>query len=223
MSRFNTFPKGGIHPTDYKEATCNKEIQNASLAGTVTVALSQHIGAPCECLVKKGDMVEEEQLIGKSGGFVSANIHSPVPGEVKEIKKIFLPNGIAVDAVVIEMQGEFKRLGKESSNADWRNLDNEQLIAKVSEMGIVGQGGATFPTHVKLTLPKGKSCETFIINAVECEPYLTADHRIMLEKGDEILEGIRIIQKLLSPLKTVIGIEANKMDAVEHLQKTLQR
>ena len=218
MSRFNTFPKGGIHPTDYKEATCNKEVQNASLAGTVTVPLSQHIGAPCECLVKKGDMVEEEQLIGKSGGFVSANIHSPVPGEVKEIKKIFLPNGIAVDAVVIEMQGEFKRLGKESPSVDWSGMDNEQIIARIAEMGIVGQGGATFPTHVKLTLPKGKSCETFIVNAVECEPYLTADHRIMLEKGNEILEGIRIIQKILSPLKTVVGIESNKMDAVEHLQ-----
>ncbi len=218
MSRFSTFPKGGIHPQDYKEATCNKEIQNASLSSIAVVPLSQHIGAPCECLVKKGDLVEEEQVIGKAGGFVSANIHSPVPGEVKEIKKIYLPNGIAVDAVVIEMQGEFKRLGKETSPRDWNSMSNEEIAAKISEMGIVGQGGATFPTHVKLSLPKGKVCETFIINAVECEPYLTSDHRVMLEKADEVLEGIRIVQRLLAPGKTVIGIEANKMDAVEHLQ-----
>jgi len=218
MSRFKTFPKGGIHPTDYKEATCNKEIQNASLSSIAIVPLSQHIGAPCECLVSKGDLVEEEQIIGKSGGFVSANIHSPVPGEVKEIKKIYLPNGMAVQAVVIEIQGEFKRLGKNIEPRDWTSLSNEEILEKISEMGIVGQGGATFPTHVKLSLPKGKNCDTFIINAVECEPYLTSDHRIMLEKGAEVLEGIQIMQRLLSPLKTVVGIEANKLDALELLQ-----
>jgi electron transport complex protein RnfC len=221
MSRIKTFPKGGIHPTDYKEATCNKEVQNASLTSTAIVPLSQHIGAPCECLVKKGDLVEEEQIIGKSGGFVSANIHSPVPGEVIEIKQIFLPNGMAVEAVVIEVKGEFKRLGKESLLHDWRVMTNEEISSKIAEMGIVGQGGATFPTHVKLTLPKGKSCETFIINAVECEPYLTSDHRVMLEKGSEVLEGIQIMQRLLSPLNTIIGIESNKMDAVTLLQSLI--
>jgi len=217
MKRLNTFPKGGIHPTDHKEATCHKSIQNASLSGTAVIPLSQHIGAPAECLVKKGDVVEEEQLLGRSGGFVSANIHSPVPGEVKEIKTIYLPNGIPAQAVVIEMQGEFSRLGKETVSQEWDSLSEEELTAKVSEMGVVGQGGATFPTHVKLVVPKGKSCETFIINAVECEPYLTSDHRVMLEKGSEVLEGIRILQKILKPGRTVIGIEANKMDAVEHL------
>ncbi len=125
---------------------------------------------------------------------------------------------MAVQAVVIEMQGEFKRLGKNIEPRDWSGLGNDEISAKIAEMGIVGQGGATFPTHVKLSLPKGKTCETFIINAVECEPYLTSDHRIMLEKGPEILEGIQIMQRLLSPLKTVIGIEANKLDAFEHLQ-----
>ncbi len=217
MKRFNTFPKGGIHPRDCKEATCEKAIQNASMSSIAVVPLSQHIGAPAECLVKKGDTVEEGQLIGQSGGFVSANIHSPVPGEVKEIKNIYLPNGISTPAVVIEMQGEFSRLGKETPVNSWEEKSVEELTAKISEMGIVGQGGATFPTHVKLAVPKGKTCEVFIVNAVECEPYLTSDHRIMLEKGREVLEGVKIIQKILNPQRTVIGIEANKMDAVEHL------
>ncbi len=223
MKRFNTFPKGGIHPRDCKEATCEKAIQNASMSSTAVIPLSQHIGAPAECLVKKGDTVEEGQLIGQSGGFVSANIHSPVPGEVKEIKNIFLPNGISTPAVVIEMQGEFSRLGKEVPRNSWEEKSIEELTAKISEMGIVGQGGATFPTHVKLSVPKGKTCEVFIINAVECEPYLTSDHRVMLEKGKEVLEGIRIMQKILQPRRTVIGIESNKMDAVEHLTSLISQ
>ena len=217
MKRLNTFPKGGIHPRDCKEASCDKAIQNASMSSTAVIPLSQHIGAPSECLVKKGDTVEEGQLLGRSGGFVSANIHSSVPGEVKEIKNIYLPNGISTPAVVIEMQGEFSRLGKEIPAISWEGLSTEELSAKISEMGIVGQGGATFPTHVKLAVPKGKSCEVFIINAVECEPYLTSDHRVMMEKGKEVIEGIRIIKKILKPQRTVIGIESNKMDAVEHL------
>ena len=217
MKRFNTFPKGGIHPRDCKEASCDKAIQNASMSSTAVIPLSQHIGAPSECLVKKGDTVEEGQLLGRSGGFVSANIHSPVPGEVKEIKNIYLPNGISTPAVVIEIQGEFSRLGKEVAPVSWESMSTEELTAKIAEMGIVGQGGATFPTHVKLALPKGKTCEVFIINAVECEPYLTSDHRVMMEKGKEVLEGIRIIQKTLNPVRTVIGIESNKMDAVEYL------
>ena len=223
MKRLNTFPKGGIHPRDCKEATCEKAIQNASMSSTAVVPLSQHIGAPAECLVKKGDTIEEGQLLGKSGGFVSANIHSPVPGEVKEIKNIYLPNGISTPAVVIEMQGEFSRLGKEVPHNSWEGMSVEELTGKISEMGIVGQGGATFPTHVKLAVPKGKVCEVFIINAVECEPYLTSDHRVMLEKGKEVLEGIRIIQKILSPQRTVIGIESNKMDAVEHLSSLVSQ
>ena len=223
MKRFNTFPKGGIHPRDCKEATCDKAIQNASMSSTAVIPLSQHIGAPAECLVKKGDTVEEGQLIGQSGGFVSANIHSPVPGEVKEIKNIFLPNGISTPAVVIELQGEFSRLGKEVPRNSWEEKSIEELTAKISEMGIVGQGGATFPTHVKLAVPKGKTCEVFIINAVECEPYLTSDHRVMLEKGSEVLEGIRIMQKILMPQRTVIGIESNKMDAVEHLSSLISQ
>ena len=223
MKRLNTFPKGGIHPRDCKEASCDRAIQNASMSSTAVIPLSQHIGAPSECLVKKGDTIEEGQLLGKSGGFVSANIHSSVPGEVKEIKNIYLPNGISTPAVVIEMQGEFSRLGKEISPESWEDLSNEELTGRISEMGIVGQGGATFPTHVKLAVPKGKNCEVFIINAVECEPYLTSDHRVMMEKGPEVLEGIRIIQKILNPQRTVIGVEANKMDAVEHLSSLISQ
>ncbi len=221
--KFKTFPRGGIHPKDYKRATNQKAIRSAAIPNVVVVPLSQHIGIPCTCLVQKGDEVKEEQLIGESGGFVSANVHSPVPGVVEEIKKIYLPTGMAVDAVVIAVRGEAKFSGySERVQEDWSSLSNEDIIARIIDMGIVGQGGATFPAHVKFSLPKGTRCETFIINAVECEPYLSSDHRIMLEKGKEVLEGVKILQRLLSPDSTVIGIEANKMDAVKYLQRLIK-
>ncbi|MDC7224135.1 MAG: electron transport complex subunit RsxC, partial [Spirochaetales bacterium] len=209
----------GIHPPGGKGLTESKEIRTAALPPIAVIPLSQHIGAPAECLVQPGDTVQEEDMIGKAAGFVSANIHSSVPGTVKEIREIFLPNGMKSQAVAIELSGEFSRLGKESQKDDWKTMDNDAIRRRISDNGIVGMGGATFPTHVKMSLPEGKVCEYFIINAVECEPFLTSDHKLMLTQADEILEGIEIVRKLLNPEKVIIGIEANKMDAARLLEE----
>ena len=219
MKYVKTFPKGGIHPPDMKQLSKDGSIVNAIIPPISRVPLSQHIGSPSECVVTAGDEVQEEMLIGKSTGFISANVHSPVPGVVKKIEPILLPTGVSSQAVVIEFQGEFNRIGKQHEKQIWDNLEKEQLIRKVLDMGIVGMGGATFPTHVKFTVPRQKKAEYFVVNGVECEPYLTADYRLMLEKTAEILTGIRIIQKILGVSKTFIGIELNKPDVIEIMTK----
>lgn len=219
MKPIQTFPKGGIHPPDMKHLSKDEKIVNAIIPPISKIPLSQHIGSPAECLVSPGDEVQEEMLIGKSTGFISTNIHSPVPGVVKKIEEILLPSGAASKAVVIEFQGEFNRIGKQHEKQDWNALRKEQLVQKVLEKGIVGMGGATFPSHVKYTVPRQKHAEFFVVNGVECEPYLTADYRIMLEKTEELFIGIKIAQKMLGVKKTYIGIEINKPDAIEIMTK----
>lgn len=219
MKNVKSFSKGGLHPHDMKHLAKSGKIVNAAIPPVSVVPLSQHIGSPSECLVAVGDKVQEEMLIGKSTGFISANIHSPVPGVVKKIDSVILPTGISSTAVVIELQGEFNRLGKKHDQQKWEQYDKDYLVKKVLEMGVVGMGGATFPTHVKLTVPRQKKVEYFLVNGVECEPYLTADYRVMLERTAEILEGIRIVQKILNQHKTYIGIEINKPDAIELMAK----
>jgi len=223
MQELKTFPKGGVHPLGYKKLSCNEKIKNAPLPAEASIPMSQHIGKPAECIVKPGDEVREGMLIGRSQGFVSANIHSPIPGVVKEIKTYFLPNGIKTQAVVIELQGEFDRSGKGGKPSEWRKLDKKRLNEMIAENGIVGLGGATFPTHVKYMVKEGSSIDYLIINGVECEPFLTADHRLMLEKTDEILEGIEIVQKIVSAKEVLIGIEMNKPDAVQVIQERIHK
>lgn len=223
MKLLKTFPKGGVHPHDHKSPTDELETRNAAVPSRSIIPLSQHLGSPAECVVKPGDTIREETLIGKATGFVSTNIHSPVPGTVKELREIYLPNGARTQAVVVELSGEFDRLGKKRDEYEWENLSKEELLALVSEMGVVGMGGATFPIHVKYTLPKGAKVEAFIVNGAECEPYLTADHRLMVEKTAEIVEGARIAAKILSPGAVYIGIEANKPDAIRAMEATVER
>ena len=218
MKKFRSFSRGGIHPPGLKEYTSDKPIRNAPLPAIAVVPFSQHIGAPAKPLVAPGDHVEEAQMIGEPAGFISASVHSPIPGIVKEIKSLYLPSGMKTDAAVIELDGEFSRLGKPHNRRDWTLLSNDEILDLIKNHGVVGQGGATFPTNVKFTVPKGRSCEVFLVNAAECEPYLTADHRLLLENTDDIIEGIRIVKKLLNPKRVIIGIEANKMDAVEVLK-----
>ena len=217
MNKFRSFARGGIHPPGGKGFTSNKPIRNAPLPAIAVVPFSQHIGAPSKPLVEPGDHVEEAQMIGEPAGFISASVHSPIPGIVKEITSIYLPSGIKTDAAVIELDGEFSRLGKPHSIRDWTVMENNEILEVLKQHGVVGQGGATFPSHVKFSVPKGRSCEVFLVNAAECEPYLSADHRVMLENTDDIIEGIRIIKKLLNPQRVIIGIEANKQDAIEVL------
>lgn len=222
MMRKLTFPLGGIHPVERKSATRNKPSANAIIPARCIVPLQQHIGAPAEALVAKGDQVGEGMLIGRAKGFVSANVHAPVPGTVKEIRSIYLPNGVRTDAVIIELEGEFDRLGKSSPRRDWSALSGTQIMDLIRENGIVGMGGATFPTHVKFTLPKGHRCEFLILNGTECEPYLSADHRLMVERSVEVIEGLQIVARLLEPDHVWIGIETNKPDAIAAMQAAVK-
>jgi electron transport complex protein RnfC len=221
MKNSNTFPKGGIHPRGNKQLSAHSTIRNAVIPSTSIIPLQQHIGSPPECLVQVGDQVKEGMLLAKSTGFISSNIHSPVPGEVTEIRDVFLANGFRSPAVVVELAGEFDALGKKQAKREWTGMNGKELLDLIRENGIVGLGGATFPSAVKLTIPKQKKVEAFVINGVECEPYLTADYRLMLEKTEEILEGIRIVHKILKPDMVFFAIELNKPDAIEVMTKAL--
>lgn len=219
MKSLRTFSKGGVHPADHKELTNKLEIVNAAIKGTLIIPMSQHIGAPAECLVNVGDEVKEGMLIGKAAGFVSANIYCSVPGVVKEIKDIYLANGMKTKAVVIETSGNFEQLRLGSEKNEWQDLTSKEIIDKIAEAGIVGLGGATFPVNVKYMVPPGSKVETLVINGVECEPYLTADHRLMLEKTENIFQGIRIIAKALNAQRICVGIEENKPDAIAKMEE----
>jgi Na+-translocating ferredoxin:NAD+ oxidoreductase subunit C len=218
MKGLYTFRKGGVHPPGRKGLSSGKPIRNALLSSLFIVPLSQHLGKPAECTVSVDDEIREGMLIGKASGFISSSVHAPVPGTVKEIREVFLPNGVKSIAVVIEMAGEFDQLGKEIPREDWEKLSIEELFSRVSDNGVVGLGGATFPSHVKFSVPKGKQAEYFVLNGVECEPYLTADHRIMLERTDAVIEGLKIIKKMTSAQKLAVGIEINKVDAIDAMR-----
>ncbi|MBK5195290.1 MAG: electron transport complex subunit RsxC [Proteiniphilum sp.] len=211
-----TFRIGGIHPKENK-FSAGRAIQPIAIPDQVIIPLSQHIGAPCQPVVKKGDKVKAGTLIGKAVGFVSANIHSSVSGTVLKIDKALDASGYKRDAVFIKVEGDEWETSVDRSEALVREctLTPKEILDKIAAAGIVGMGGATFPTHVKLTPPPGKKAEVLIINAVECEPYLTSDHQLMMEKTDEIMIGITIVMKALNVQKAIIGIENNKRDAIE--------
>ncbi|MBN2618736.1 MAG: electron transport complex subunit RsxC [Spirochaetales bacterium] len=220
--KLKSFPKGGIHPPHRKNRVYSSDDLNASLPKIAVIPLSQHIGAPAKCVVNVGDIVKEDDLLGEATGFVSSNIHASVPGEVIEIKDQFLPSGRVSKAVVIETKGEFSRLGKDLDKYTWEDLSNAELIQIVKDAGIVGMGGATFPTHVKLTLPDNVKLKHLIINAAECEPYLTSDHVLMLECSNEITEGLKILKKILDPEYIQVGMEINKEDAGDKLTESFK-
>ena len=213
-----TFPIGGIHPPEFK-LTSNEPIRQLPVPQSVTIPIAQHIGAPAEILVKKGDNVKTGQLIASINGFVSSNIHSSVSGTVSKIDTILDTTGYRQTAVFIDTTDDnwIDTIDRSPDLVKENYHSSEEITEKCREAGIVGLGGATFPSHVKLTVPSGKKCNILIINGVECEPYLTSDHRLMLEKGEEILVGITILMKALGVEKAMIGIENNKKDAIEHL------
>ncbi len=215
-----TFAKGGVHPVENK-FSADKAIETLPIPEQVAVPISQHIGAPAKILVKKKDTVKVGQIIAESGGFISANIHSPVSGTVLKIDNIFDSTGYKKQAVIIKVEGDEwdENIDRSPELKKDIDIDSAAIIEKVQNAGVVGLGGATFPSHVKLMVPKGKTAEVLIINGVECEPYLTSDHRLMLEKGDEMLVGTKIIMKGLGVDKAFIGIENNKPDAIKNLQK----
>jgi electron transport complex protein RnfC len=214
-----TFPKGGVHPEEGKYSA-NSAIATLPLPKTVSIPISQHIGAPSKAIVAKGDKVKVGDKIAESAGFVSANIHSSVSGTVVKVDKVLDSSGYKQTCVIINVEGDEWNESIDRS-ADLKkeiSLTDKEIINKINESGIVGLGGATFPSHVKLSVPDGKKIDVLVINGVECEPYLTSDHRLMLEKAEEMLIGIQILMKALSVNRALIGIENNKPDAISHLE-----
>lgn len=210
-----TFRIGGFHGKDYK-LTRDKAIETMPVPEKAVIFLSQHIGAPATCLVAKGDTVKVGTVIGQAGGFVSANIHSSVSGTVVSVDPVADGSGIKKPAVTIQTEGDVweDSIDRSEDLVAECALEPKEIIAKIASAGIVGMGGATFPTQVKLSVPPGCKAECLIVNGVECEPFLTADHRLMLEKPDQIIAGCRIVMKALGVEKCYIGIEVNKKDAI---------
>lgn len=215
-----TFRIGGIHPPENK-LSAGKKITALAAPKQVIIPLSQHIGAPAQAVVKKGDLVKVGTLLAKAGGFVSANIHSSVSGKVNKIDNALDTSGYRRPAIYIDVEGDEWEESIDRSDALVKecNLSSKEIIDKIAAAGIVGMGGATFPAHVKLMPPPDNKAEIVIVNAVECEPYLTADHSLMMEKGEQILVGLTILMKAANVNKAVIGIENNKPDAIAHMTK----
>ena len=215
-----TFPIGGVHPPENK-ITADAAIEFLPVPSSVVIPVTQHIGAPAAIMVNKGDYVRTGQKIAESKGFVSSNIHSSVSGKVNKTDLVTDTSGYKQPAVFIDVEGDewVETIDRSNEIITEVKLSGEEIIKKCLESGIVGLGGATFPSHVKLTVPSGKKCDVLIINGVECEPYLTSDHRLMLEKGEEVLIGVTILMKALNVNKALVGIENNKTDAINHLTK----
>jgi electron transport complex protein RnfC len=213
--------KGGIHPPDKKELSADKPIIEAKPPERVVIPLSQHIGAPCKPVITVGQDVKKGEMIAEAGGFVSASVHSSVSGKVIAIGEFLNAMGRMVISIVIENDGkeEWTTL---KDNPDYMTLSADRIKEKIRDAGIVGMGGAAFPTAVKLSPPKEKPIDTVIINGSECEPYLTGDYRLMLEKPEEIIEGLKILMKALGVSKGFVGIEDNKPNAIKTMKEAVQ-
>ena len=215
-----TFKLGGVHPAENK-LSVDKKIEVLPIPKIALIPISQHLGAPAKALVDKGDVVKVGQQIAKGEAFISANIHSSVSGKVQKIDNVLDTSGYKRTVIVIQAEGDewVETIDRSPEIKKDISLSQKEIIQKINEMGVVGLGGATFPSHVKLMVPEGKKAEYLIINGVECEPYLTADHRLMMEKGEEMMVGVEILKIALGVNKAIIGIENNKPDAIEHLSK----
>jgi len=214
-----TFKIGGVHPEENK-LSAGQPIREAQLPKQAVFSMFQHIGAPANAVVKKGDVVKVGTLLGEAGGFVSAPIYSSVSGKVSKVDVALDASGLRRMAVTVDVEGDEWEESIDRSKdlvklADRPDLDGKTIVEKIKTAGIVGMGGATFPTHVKLCPPPGKVAECVIVNAVECEPYLTADHSLMLAHPEEILVGLQLVMKAVGVNKGYIGIECNKPDAIK--------
>ncbi|APC39712.1 electron transport complex subunit RsxC [Clostridium estertheticum] len=214
--------RGGIHPNGSKNYTASKPIEIATLPSKVVIPVSQHIGAPCVPTVAKGDYVKKGQVIATSPAFVSSPVHASISGMVKDIALYPHPVFGKCLSIVIENDGKDEWIEGIPLVRDWEKLSADEIKGIIKDAGIVGMGGATFPTFVKLSPPKDKKIDTFILNAAECEPFLTADHRMMLEHSDKIAIGVKLVMKVLGVEKAFVGIEDNKPDAVIAMQKAFE-
>jgi len=211
---------GGIHPRYFRELTRDKPLREAKLPEEVVIPLSQHIGAPAEPVVKPGDTVKVGTLIGRSSKFISACVHSSLSGRVTAVER--RPHPVLGSAVAVVIEGDGKDEHEVFSSQDPEKLSSGEVNKLILQAGIVGLGGAAFPAHVKLTLPEGKKVDTFILNGAECEPYLTGDYRIMVEKTDGIIGGLKIIKRILNAEKAYVGIENDKAEAIKLMSEALK-
>ena len=216
--RIVTFKKG-IHPPQSKETSSDEiKVILPKKGDCLIFPMLQHIGAPCEPIIEKGWNVLVGQKIGDSTAFMSSPVHASVSGTVTEIKSALLPTGVTSTAVFIESDGEMRELPSLNRKIDYKSLKREELIALIREAGIVGLGGAGFPAHVKLSPPPDKVINTVIVNAAECEPYLTTDHRVLLEETEKVLLGLKILLHLFPGARGIVGVETNKLDAIKQLE-----
>ncbi|MCI5892178.1 MAG: electron transport complex subunit RsxC [Clostridiales bacterium] len=207
--------RGGVHPNDMKAPTESKKIVELDPSQEMVYPMTQHIGAPAKPIVKPGDFVYAGQKIAEAGGFVSACIHSTVSGTVKAVEKRMHPNGLFVESVVIEDDGQDTMYPDFKGCDDYTKLTKAELIEIIKEAGVVGLGGATFPTHVKLSPPPEANIDYVIVNAAECEPYLTSDYRAMLETPEQVIGGLKILMHMFDLKDGYVGIENNKEVAIE--------
>lgn len=213
--------KGGIHPYEGKELSKDKEITEYFPKGQVAISMSQHIGAPAKPVVKAGDMVYAGQLIGEAGGFISANVHSSVSGIVRGIEQRMLVNGSKAQCVIIDNDGEFTEMDLPKPKP-LDELSKSEIIELVKNAGVVGMGGAGFPTNVKLSPKEPDKIDYVIVNGSECEPYLTSDYRRLIESPEILISGLKIMLKIFEGAKGIIAVEDNKMDAVIKLKKLVK-
>ncbi len=211
--------KGGVHPKEYKELTEHLSFETIPLPDEITLPLSQHLGKEAKALVKKGDEVQPGQMIAQAEGFVSAPIHSSVAGKVMSLGKEQTSSGFPKDSIVIKTNETVESQKFLFTPLNPNAVTAEEIRERVALAGIVGQGGAAFPTAVKLTPPKDKTIDVVILNGCECEPYLTRDYRFMIERPDDLISGLKLIMKALDVKRGVIGIEDNKPEAIKILSE----
>lgn len=219
-----TFKMGGVHPEENKISS-NAAIEQMPLPKQVAVLMNQHLGAPATPIVAKGDKVKVGQLIAEAQAFMCANIHSPVSGTVNKIDVCKDIVGLPKTAIYIDVEGDewMETIDRTPDIKRECSLEPKEIVAKLKEMGIVGLGGATFPAHIKYSVPEGKKAEYLIINAAECEPYLTSDHRVMMEHPEEICIGVSLLRKALGVPTAYIGIESNKPEPIRVMTETAKK
>lgn len=217
MRTLLTFPKGGVHPPDFKAGTRDLAIEVMPVPDELELTLGQHIGAPCTPTVARRSVVQEGTIIGEVKRGLGVPLHAPVSGQVRDIGMTAHPIRVSTPAITISVYHDAAPVSY--AGTDWRTADPAELLTRVHNGGVIGIGGAGFPTHIKLKPPAGSPVDTLILNGAECEPYITSDHRQMLEYSQQIVEGAEIIMKILSINSCHVGIESNKPEAIEAMNK----
>ncbi|MBN2290726.1 MAG: electron transport complex subunit RsxC [Candidatus Glassbacteria bacterium] len=211
--------KGGVHPPEFKSATSDKAIKPLGVPSRVILHLQQHIGAPLKAVVSVDDQVAAGQVLAEPTGFVSVPLHSSISGKVVAVEPYPHPSGVSLPAIVVESDGEDKWAKTAKGAKKYSDLSADELRKIVQQAGIVGLGGAAFPTHVKLSPPPGKPIDTFILNGAECEPWLTTDYRQMLERSKDLITGVKIVMRILEAERALVAVERNKPEAIEVMDR----